>query len=56
MSRFQVYLASCLPHGEICFERHFDSDDKKTATFTPLIDCHDPDRTVSSGSYNNAEQ
>ena len=44
------------------FERYFDGDDQKSAILTPLIDCHDPDRTFSgetnmhSGSFNNAEQ
>ena len=47
---------------EYVFERHFDGDDQKSAILAPLIDCHDPDRTVSgepnmhSGSFNNAEQ
>ena len=44
------------------FERHFDSDDQKNAILGPLIDCHNPARTVSresnihSGSFNNADQ
>ena len=44
------------------FERHFGYEDQKNATLAPLIDCHDPGRTVSrepnihSGSLNNAEQ
>ena len=49
-------------YGEICFERHFDGEDQKNAILAPLIDCHDPGRTVSrepniqGGSFTNAEQ
>ena len=48
--------------GKYVFERHFDGDDHKNALLSPLIDCHDPGRTVSrephihSGCFNNAEQ
>ena len=44
------------------FERHFDGDDQNNLILAPLIDCHDPGRTVSrepnihSGSFNTAEQ
>ena len=33
--------------GKYILERHFDGDDQKNAILAPLIDCHDPDRTVS---------
>ena len=39
-----------------------DGDDQNNAVLAPLIDCHDPGRTVSretninSGSLNNADQ
>ena len=50
--------------GKYVFERHFDGDDQKNAILAPLINCHDPGKTVSrghqtytvSGSFNNAEQ
>ena len=48
--------------GKYVFERHFDGDDQKNAISSPLIDCHDPGKTVSrepniqSGSFNHAEQ
>ena len=44
------------------FERHFNSDDRKNAVLSPLIDCYVTSRIVSrepnthSGSFNNAEQ
>ena len=44
------------------FERHFNSDDRKNAVLSPLIDCYFPSRIVSrepntpSCSFNNAEQ
>ena len=43
-------------------ERHFDGDNQNNAILAPLIDCHDPGRTVSveqnihSDSVNNAER
>ena len=48
--------------GKYVFERHFDDEDQKNVILAPLIDCHDPGRTVSgepithSGSFNNAVQ
>ena len=47
--------------GKYVFERHFYDDDQKNAILAPLMECHDPGRTVSrepnihSGSLNNAE-
>ena len=48
--------------GKYVFERYFDGVDQNNAILAPLIDCHDPSRTVSrdpiihSGPFNNAEQ
>ena len=48
--------------GKYVSERHCDGDDQMNVILVPLIDCHDPGRTVSrepnihSGSFNNAEQ
>ena len=48
--------------GIYVFERHVDSADQKNVILAPLIDCYDPDRTVSwepnihSDSFNSAEQ
>ena len=33
--------------GKYVFERHFDDVDQKNAILAPLIDSHDPGRTVS---------
>ena len=49
-------------YGSCVFEIPFDGEDQKNAILAPLIDYHDPDKTVSkesniqSGSFNNAEQ
>ena len=48
--------------GKCVFERHFDGDDQNNAILAPLIDCHDPSRSVSSepnvhsGIFNSAKQ
>ena len=51
--------------GKICFWETFWGENQKKASLAPLINCHDPGRTVSrepnilytvSGSFNNAEQ
>ena len=36
-----------ISYGKYIFERHFDGDDQKNAILAPLVDYHDPGRTVS---------
>ena len=43
----QAGLHFCYSHYALyVFERHIDDDNHKNVSFTPLIDCHDPGRTV----------
>ena len=48
--RFVAYLIKSNALNDLCsktFEIHFDSDNQKNAILAPLIDCHDPGRSVS---------
>ena len=47
--RLVAYLIKGNALNGLCgktFERHFDSDNQKNAILAPLIDSHDPGRTV----------
>ena len=51
-----------MSNGEICFERHFDGDNRKNALIAPLIDgkvqaeLFHGEPNIHSGSFNNAKQ
>ena len=42
--------------GKYVFEIHFDGDDQMDAILAPLIDCHNPAKTVSMEPNKNVDK